>query len=48
MPGTFAVSWTFFAAAVSSAQFFGGWTPAFSNQSVRYQMPRTPPYHGTA
>jgi hypothetical protein len=38
-----------FASATSCAQLAGGeLMPALANWSFRYQMPRTPPNHGTA
>jgi hypothetical protein len=40
---------SFFASVTSSDQLAGGLLmPAALNWSVRYQMPRTPPNHGTA
>ncbi len=47
MPGYFFIS--SLASLTSSAQVVGAAVmPALANSSLRYQMPRTPPNHGTA
>src|SRR5262249_6560632 len=47
VPGNFFIS--SLASLTSSAQLVGGAVmPALANWSLRYQMPRTPPNHGTA
>src|SRR3954447_11170395 len=48
MPGTPFLSWIVLAAASKAAHDVGGWMPSCLNQDLRYQMARTPPYHGTA